>query len=49
MNYGALSDGILDYVSQSEFDGLVCEPGFEEEKKQFMVCEDLSALDEFGY
>lgn len=40
-----LSDGILDYISQSEF----CEPSFEEERKSFKVCEDLSALAEFGF
>lgn len=49
MSYGFLSDGILDYVSQSEFDSLVCEPSFEDEQKQFKVCEDLSALEDFGY
>ena len=49
MSNGCLSDGILDYVSQSEFDFLVREPSFEEEEKQFKVCEDLSALTEFGF
>jgi hypothetical protein len=44
-----LSDGILDYISSQEFDVLVCEPSFEDEKKQFKVCEDLSVLAEFGF
>ena len=44
-----LNDGILDYISQSEFCELVCEPSFEEERKSFKVCEDLSALAEFGF
>ena len=43
-----LSDTILDYISESELCKLVCEPSFEEERKQFRVNEDLSALAEFG-
>ena len=48
MSSCVLSDVILDYISQSEFSELVCEPSFEEERKAFKVCEDLSALAEFG-
>ena len=44
-----LNDGILDYISSQEFDVLIYEPSFEDEKKQFKVCEDLSALAEFGF
>jgi hypothetical protein len=49
MSSCVLSDVILDYISQSEFCELVCEPSFEEERKSFKVCEDLSALAEFGF
>ena len=44
-----LSDTILDYISSQEFCELVCEPSFEEERKSFKVCEDLSVLAEFGF
>lgn len=49
MSSCVLSDGILDLISSQEFDVLVCEPSFEEERKSFKVCEDLSALAEFGF
>jgi len=49
MSSCVLSDVILDYISQSEFNKLVCEPTFEEEKKQFRVNEDLSVLAEYGF
>lgn len=42
-----VNDEILDYVSQSEFDRLVCEPSLFE--NDFDSHEDLSALEEFGY
>lgn len=47
MSNGSLNDEILDYITRSEFDSLVCEPSFSEE--DFNVHEDLSALAEFVF
>lgn len=49
MSKSKVSEEILDHISDQEYSELVCEPSFVEETKQFKVCEDLSALDEFGY
>jgi len=41
-----VNDEIFDYVSQSEFDEMVCEPSLFEDD---FAHEDLSVLAEFGY
>ena len=41
-----VSDGILQFISEEEFDSLVCEPSLFEDD---YAHEDLSVLDEFGY